>query len=38
MFLGVWTFKKGLKKMEVGALKQWLAISDHLPLICEFET
>lgn len=30
-------FQKGLKRMEVGGVKQWLMISDHMPIICEFE-
>jgi len=29
-------FQNGLKKMEVGDVNQWLGISDHLPIICEF--
>ncbi len=29
-------FQNGLKKMEVGDVSQWIAVSDHLPIICEF--
>jgi exonuclease III len=30
-------FENSLIKIEVGDSEQWLKISDHLPLICEFE-
>ncbi len=30
-------FQRGLKKIEVGVAKQWLMISDHMPIICAFE-
>lgn len=31
-------FTDGLKRMEIGEINKWLGISDHLPIICEFET
>ena len=31
-------FANRLKKMEIGEINKWLRISDHLPIICEFET
>lgn len=31
-------FINGLKKMEFGKVSDWLKVSDHLPIICEFET
>ena len=31
-------FQNRVKKIEVGPIKQWLSVSDHLPIICEFET
>jgi len=34
---GSMLFQKGLKKMEVGDVNQWIRISDHMPIICEFE-
>jgi len=30
-------FQNGLNKLEVGKVNQWLAISDHMPIICEFD-
>ena len=30
-------FQTGLKKMEIGDINQWIIISDHMPLMCEFE-
>ncbi|MDO6472477.1 endonuclease/exonuclease/phosphatase family protein [Maribacter sp. 1_MG-2023] len=30
-------FQNGLQKMEVGDVNQWLKISDHLPIVCEFD-
>lgn len=35
---GSMDFQNGIKKMEVGEVHQWLKISDHMPLICEFKT
>ena len=29
--------KKGVKKVTVGKIEDWLKISDHLPIICEIE-
>lgn len=31
-------FANRLKKMEIGNINKWLGISDHLPIICEFES
>lgn len=28
---------QGLKKLEIGQISKWLQLSDHLPIICEFE-
>lgn len=30
-------FVTGLKTMELGQIKEWLKLSDHLPIICEFK-
>lgn len=29
-------FSNGLKNVEIGDMEKWLQISDHLPMICEF--
>ncbi len=31
-------FTNRLKKIEVGNIRKWLVLSDHLPLVCEFIT
>ena len=31
-------FSIKLKKLEIGKMEKWLEISDHLPMICEFES
>jgi endonuclease/exonuclease/phosphatase family metal-dependent hydrolase len=30
-------FSDRLTKFEIGHVENWLKISDHLPLVCEFE-
>ncbi len=30
-------FSNGLKSVEIGEAKEWLKLSDHLPMICEFD-
>ena len=35
---GSMDFQNRLKKMEVGNVNQWIKISDHMPIICEFES
>ncbi len=34
---GTQRFSNGLKKIEIGQVNKWLEISDHMPIICEFE-
>ena len=34
---GVKRFSDRLKKIEIGKLNKWLEISDHMPILCEFE-
>lgn len=29
-------FKNNLEKIEIGKIENWIPISDHLPMICEF--
>lgn len=34
---GAKEFSKRLKKCEIGQVEKWLKISDHMPMLCEFE-
>ena len=34
---GAQEFSKRLKKYEIGQVDRWLALSDHMPILCEFE-